>query len=172
MTFVFSTATQPALERRSKEAGKDPRWAPGRLTEIVPDAPGLFAVLKRVETEWREGAVGWALVARGMSDARGISQARQAVAIVDTRGHALALYRELERLGAGALHLSNNMCPKHRLERIGEIRERLRWANRAWLRRRSWWKRAWIWISRWCGGRWGRWTRLRRRRGVAIARAG
>lgn len=119
VTFVFSTATQPALERRTEEAGKDPRWAPRTLIEIAPDPPRLFSVFKRVETEWRTGAMGWAEVARGMA------KERQALAVVNTRGHALKLFRELERLGGGAVHLSNNMCPAHRLQTIGEIRERL-----------------------------------------------
>ena len=48
--FVFSTATQPAFERRSVKP--DLRWEPGTLTEIVRDPAPLRAALKRAEIHW------------------------------------------------------------------------------------------------------------------------
>jgi CRISPR-associated endonuclease/helicase Cas3 len=123
-TFVFSTATQPAFERHpssqgSAASGSDGRWAPGTLDEIVPDPPALFAVLRRVAVQWpTAGATRtWASIA---DDVR---RERQALIIVNTRKNARELYDLLA--GDGALHLSNSMCPRHRLSHIAEIKVRL-----------------------------------------------
>lgn len=119
VTFVFSTATQPALEKKTASSNRDPRWEPGRLTEIIPDSPKLFTILKRVETEWRTTPLTWAQVAGE------IGQLHQALVILNTRRHALELFQELDRVNRGAVHLSNSMCPIHRLQKIAEVRERL-----------------------------------------------
>jgi CRISPR-associated endonuclease/helicase Cas3 len=50
---------------------------------------------------------------------------RQALIIVNTRSHALELFRLMAPAGEHVLHLSNNMCPAHKLDRLAEIRARL-----------------------------------------------
>ena len=118
VTFVFSTATQPALE--SAERGdKDPRWPAGTLTEIVLEPARLFESLRRVETEWRRAPVKWAEAAGELATLDRV------LVIVNTRGQALALFRELRRRDVAAIHLSNNLCPAHRLKRLDEIRGKL-----------------------------------------------
>ena len=119
-TFVFSTATQPALEQSQNATSKDPRFPPGTLCEIIKEPRVLFAALERVSTEWRSGKMSWGDVAVE------IAAESQALVIVNTRGAAIKLYNELRRLTADCLHLSNNMCPVHRLERLKLIRSRVR----------------------------------------------
>ena len=125
--FVFSTATQPAFERR-QSAKRDLRWEPGTLTEIVRDPAPLRAALKRAEIHWEiEHAVTWSQVAE-----RALSQA-QCLAIVNLRNHASELYREVLRTARergidaeAVFHLSTRMCAAHRLRKLDQIRQRLR----------------------------------------------
>ena len=119
VTFVFSTATQPAFEKQQSQQKADGRWEPGTLDEIIPDPPKLFSVLKRVQVQWPAAGVtkSWASIA---DDVR---SERQALVIVNTRKHARELFELLD--ADGALHLSNSMCPRHRLVRLAEIKQRL-----------------------------------------------
>lgn len=119
-TFVFCTATQPAFEKRG-DAKDDPRWAAGTLDEIIPEPNKLFVALRRVVVSWPQPGekLGWDAIARQ------VRPERQALVVVNTRGQALKLFRELARAGPHVFHLSNNMCPVHRLQRLDEIRERL-----------------------------------------------
>jgi CRISPR-associated endonuclease/helicase Cas3 len=120
-TFLFTTATQPAFERSKPE---DSRWPPGTIQEIMPRPRELFAQLKRVEVEWPTEKSTWEQIADGLVEAR------RALCIVNTRNHALALYREVSGNRtvdkAAVFHLSTRMCPAHRLRTIGEIKERLK----------------------------------------------
>jgi len=126
VNFVFSTATQPAFERRSPKP--DLRWEPGTLTEIVRDPAPLRTALKRAEIHWEiDRAITWPQVAeRAMSNF-------QCLVIVNLRNHASELYREVLRAarerGTGAevvFHLSTRMCAAHRLRKLDRIRKRLR----------------------------------------------
>ena len=127
--FVFSTATQPAFERKPGPK-KDLRWAPGTLTEIISDKKSLREALKRVEIRWEiqpEQAVGWpAVTERMMAE-------RQCLAIVNLRDHASQLYQEVLRVAksdgedtCGVFHLSTRMCAAHRLRVLERIRYRLK----------------------------------------------
>jgi len=124
--FVFSTATQPAFERRPS-AKPSLRWEPGTLTEIVRDPAPLRAALKRAEIHWEiKDAVTWPQVAE-----RALSQA-QCLAIVNLRDHASELYREVLRTARergidaeAVFHLSTRMCAAHRLRKLDQIRQRL-----------------------------------------------
>ena len=120
VTFVFSTATQPALHRRQPDVTNDPRWEPGTMQELMPEPVRLFKALRRVETDWRPKPLDWAEVAVE------VSEEEQALVIVNTRGQALGLAEELGRRGEESFHLSTNLCPGHRLERLAEVRERLK----------------------------------------------
>jgi CRISPR-associated endonuclease/helicase Cas3 len=125
--FVFSTATQPAFERRPSDK-PNLRWEPGTLTEIVRDPAPLRAALKRAEIRWEiKDAVTWPQVAE-----RALSQP-QCLAIVNLRDHASELYGEVLRaarergIAAEAVfHLSTRMCAAHRLRKLDRIRQRLR----------------------------------------------
>ena len=110
-SVVLSTATQPVFELikefREVEAG-----------EIVPDHKRHFETLKRVEYEWRtEEPREWEEVAGWMH------KERSALAIVNTKRHAMELLDELA--DPDVLHLSTLLCGAHRSEVVAEIRRRL-----------------------------------------------
>lgn len=131
-TVVLCTATQPALEQREGfQIGlHEPR-------EIVPPAQlqTLFDSLKRVHVE-RAGVVDdAALIER-------LAREPQALCILNTRGHAAEVFDSLtQQLGetqstrrhgvdqprvGSCLHLSANMCPRHRSAVLRLIRRRLK----------------------------------------------
>lgn len=120
VTFVFSTATQPAFETRDEEnTDRDPRWPPGTLSEIITDVPVLFQGLKRVETLWRDEPITWETAATELC------MAEQALVIVNTRKQAKGLAQSIALRGRDVMHLSTNLCPAHRREILAKIREEL-----------------------------------------------
>ncbi|MGI6358333.1 MAG: CRISPR-associated helicase Cas3' [Bacillota bacterium] len=109
VTAVMCTATQPAL---------DGRWPMGSTTrEIIPDSERLYQSLRRVVVEY-VGEMPDFLIAEQMKEEK------HALAIVNTRKHAAALYRQLES-DSRHFHLSARMYPAHREEKLGEIRRLL-----------------------------------------------
>jgi len=64
-------------------------------------------------------------VAARVDDAQGLLGGVQALCVVNTRRHAADLFALLQD-AEGAFHLSANMCPAHRAEKLGEIRTRLK----------------------------------------------
>lgn len=121
-SFVLSTATQPAFERSETTGARDLRWPKGTLREIIQSPADLHARLRRVKIDWRiREPVDWATVAGWMMDHT------QALCVVNLREHAATLFDQLAG-GAreGVFHLSTRMCPAHRLDVIGRIRDRLK----------------------------------------------
>lgn len=112
-TVVLCTATQPAVHMR-------PDFAIGirDVREIIPDPPGLYRRLKRVNVEdlgmQSDADIGSRLL-----------EEEQVLCIVNTRGHARSL---TEALGEddGHFHLSALMCPAHRSRALVTIRQRLK----------------------------------------------
>jgi len=116
-SLVLCTATQPVLIERPEDPERSFAGGLKDVREIMPDPAGLYRAFKRVRTsdigEIDDGDLAERL--RGHD---------QALCIVNSRGHAHALF---ETLGSddGHLHLSALMCPAHRSERLNEIRQRL-----------------------------------------------
>jgi CRISPR-associated endonuclease/helicase Cas3 len=111
-SIVICTATQPAIElREGFEIGMN------KPIEITSNPVELYRRLQRVEVEDLGDQVDEELKARMMTE-------RQALCIVNTRLHAGRL---LESLGTndGHFHLSGNMCPAHRSEKLKGIRKYL-----------------------------------------------
>jgi len=110
VTVLLCSATQPALD------GLLPRDTSAK--EIIPDPGALYNALKRVVVTNGGKLETDEVVAE-------VLRHKQALCIVNTRTHARDLF---ERLGKddGHYHLSAAMCPVHRAQRLGEIRERLR----------------------------------------------
>jgi CRISPR-associated endonuclease/helicase Cas3 len=110
-TVVLCTATQPAIEYRENfTIGlRDVR-------PLIDEPTRLHLSLKRTSVE---------LVGPIMNDklASRMRVERQSLCIVNSRRHALELFRELN--DPDALHLSASMCPAHRSSVIDEIRRRL-----------------------------------------------
>lgn len=110
---VLCTATQPALEKSDwLPCGFDPE----AVREIAPDPDALHDAFRRVT-----------VVDAGTLDDDGLADMlaarEQSLCIVNTRGHAAALYQALrDRTGAADLfHLSARMCPVHRREKLADI---------------------------------------------------
>lgn len=118
-TIVLCTATQPAFD--SAELDRDrrrPIGLPLAGRELAPDPAGLAARLHRARVvdggEMNDAAL-----------AAVLAQAPQAMVIVNSRSHALTLFRKVEYL-PGALHLTTRQYPAHRRKIVAEIRERLK----------------------------------------------
>ena len=118
VTFVLSTATQPALGTlksfQSKLRGLDD------VREIMDDPDALYHDLERVTVTMPKdfhSAQDWEAIAKE------IRQHSCVLAIVNSRADA----RELHRLmPEGTIHLSALMCGEHRSEVINDVKERLR----------------------------------------------
>lgn len=113
-TIVLSTATQPALEGTPYVCAFEEQG----VNEIVPEYTRHFEQLQRVDYNWREQPTGWPDLARELEEQK------QALAILNTRGDALAVLDELPRHQA-VIHLSTLLCPKHRRDQLKEVRRRL-----------------------------------------------
>jgi len=109
-SVVICTATQPAIEQREGfEIGLP------KPIEIISNPVDLYNQLRRVDVE----DIG------SQSDhelCRRIQAEPQVLCIVNTRFHARRLF---ETIGPnkGHFHLSGNMCPAHRAEKLKQIRD-------------------------------------------------
>lgn len=114
-TIVLCTATQPALGRRPELPGGLP--LEGR--ELAPDPAGLATKLARTR-----------IVHAGEMDNAalldGLAPCDQALVIVNSRRHALDLYRQAEEAGlTGLIHLTTRQYAAHRRRILADVRERL-----------------------------------------------
>jgi len=118
-TVVLCTATQPALEKR--EGFKGITINPNH--EIVGDKAEvemLYASLNRVKAE---------KISDKLSDedlAEKVESHERVLCVVNSRGKARKVFDLLRREGKeGIYHLSANMCPEHRSQKLREIRSKL-----------------------------------------------
>lgn len=118
-TIVLCTATQPALDERNF-VGNHALGLPLAGRELAPDPPALAQELTRVVI--RDGGV--------MGDGaliRDFATERQGLVIVNTRGHALSLYRAADRAGLeGLIHLTTRQYAADRRTVLTGIRTRLK----------------------------------------------
>ena len=114
-TIVLCTATQPALNKELLEGG-----LPLRGRELAPDPQGLAKRLKRS----RLVSVG----NRSNDDlVSALANEPQSLIIVNSRKHALDLYRKAAETGTlGLVHLTTRMCAAHRATVLSDIRLRLK----------------------------------------------
>lgn len=120
ITFVLSTATQPALNTVKNSFGQITRRGIDDVREIIDDVDSLYTGLNRVEM-----VIPSDLSVRSTWDdlAKEILRYDSVLAIVNTRNDCRELW---ERMPKGTLHLSGLMCGEHRSNVIKWIRERLR----------------------------------------------
>ena len=115
VTVVLCTATQPAID---KEAFKEGTGLEIRA-ELAPDPAGLAQRLTRVRIEHGEE----------LSDDQLIDALRghdEALVIVNSRRHALALYRKALAEGLdGVVHLTTRQYAVHRREILAQVRKDL-----------------------------------------------
>ncbi|MBF0292331.1 MAG: CRISPR-associated endonuclease Cas3'' [Nitrospinae bacterium] len=120
VTFVFSTATQPALNTVKDTFGRTTRRGLNSVHEIIAKVNELYADLERVEVTLPAD-----LNQPGNWDelAKEIAQHDSALAIVNTRKDCRELHQKMPE---GTLHLSALMCGEHRSSVIAEIKQRLK----------------------------------------------
>jgi len=115
-SLVLCTATQPALRVQDGFPGG---FEIDDRRELAPDPQALASRMRRVTL----------LFAGVLSDAALVDAMRghdQALVIVNTRGHALALYRAAREAGLdGLVHLTTRQCAHDRKVLLRRIRERL-----------------------------------------------
>ena len=114
-TIVLCTATQPAFDSRHLAGG-----LPLAGRELAPDPAELARQLRR--TRIVQGGA--------MDDAALIAALRphpQALVIVNSRKHALALFRQAGAAGLeGVIHLTTRQFPAHRRRILALVKERLK----------------------------------------------
>ncbi|MCP8894544.1 CRISPR-associated helicase Cas3' [Shinella daejeonensis] len=115
-TIVLCTATQPALGKRPELPGGLPLAG----QELAPDPLGLAAKLARTHVvhagEMNNAALLDALAGHD-----------QALVIVNSRRHALDLYREAGEAGLeGLVHLTTRQYAAHRRRILADVRDRLK----------------------------------------------
>jgi CRISPR-associated endonuclease/helicase Cas3 len=115
-SVVLCTATQPALAAPDFVGG----FAPEAIRELAPDPKRLAAALKRVEVRRVGELTDDDLLAA-------LSETQQGLVIVNSRAHALALYRSAVGAGLdGAVHLTTRQYAAHRRTILTDVRARLR----------------------------------------------
>jgi CRISPR-associated endonuclease/helicase Cas3 len=119
VTFVFCTATQPALGTRTDSFGRT--WLRGLdgAKEIVSGTEQLYEQLERVKVFLPEE---WNTPGNWDEIADRIAQHPSVLAIVNTRADCRELHR---RMPTGTVHLSALMCGEHRSFVIKRIKQRL-----------------------------------------------
>lgn len=114
-SIVLCTATQPAIDARDLEDG-----LPLEGRELAPDPPSLAKRLKRVTIRHGDELGDDDLVAALEGEPRGL-------VIVNSRKHALALYRRAREAGLdGLIHLTTRQYAVHRRDILAEVRQRLK----------------------------------------------
>lgn len=118
-TIMLCTATQPALDARHFKEG-DPIGLNLEGRELAPNPRRLSDALKRVHINFGREMNDDALV-------EALSEQAQGLVIVNSRSHALALYRKVKGAGLdGAVHLTTRQYAAHRREILADIRVRLK----------------------------------------------
>lgn len=125
VSFVFSTATQPAFRQNNFNFTKG--LTEDELEEITDHTDEIFKKLNRVNYEFKEfqKPKTWTEIAEEMK------AETQILCVLNTRRHAFELWNEIygklaEHEKQGLFHLSSAMCAEYRLEIIETIKERLR----------------------------------------------
>lgn len=114
-TIVLCTATQPALDMRDLKGG-----LPLEGRELAPDPQALAQKLQRAQIV-RGGEMGLDDLVAVMRDHP------QALVIVNSRGHALDLWKAAKATGIeGLVHLTTRQYAAHRRRILEEVRMRLK----------------------------------------------
>jgi CRISPR-associated endonuclease/helicase Cas3 len=128
VTFVLSTATQPALNTVKDSFGRTVRRGLNNVREIIADVDGalypnvdaLYAALDRVKVELPADLnqpTNWDDLAKELCSHDSV------LAIVNTRNDCRELWQKMPK---GTLHLSGLMCGQHRSRIIRYIKWRLK----------------------------------------------
>jgi CRISPR-associated endonuclease/helicase Cas3 len=123
VSVVLSTATQPALSTRAYFDARQNLRGLDNVREIIDDPDTLYTKLERVQVrlppDW-QARTDWSQLALELA------AHDSALAIVNTRADARALWEQMQMHGKGTLHLSALMCGAHRSRVIADIKVRLK----------------------------------------------
>jgi CRISPR-associated endonuclease/helicase Cas3 len=114
VSFVLSTATQPAFSPRPKFAGL------ANVQELMDDPDALYADLKRVEVKLPQD---FNAPRTWESIAEELQQYDSVLCIVNSRKDCRELHALMPK---DTIHLSALMCGQHRSEVIADIKQRLK----------------------------------------------
>ncbi len=113
-SIVLCTATQPALDKDKLTGG-----LPLAGRELAPDPLGLSTKLRRADIVRAGPMTNDDLIAA-------LRDTPQALVIVNSRKHALDLFRDAEAAGLdGLVHLTTRQYARHRQQILSDVRERL-----------------------------------------------
>lgn len=117
-SILFCTATQPNFQTRADFKGID------RIVPLVENPTAIFAATKRVEYY----PIADYEVQSMDSIAQKVCEEKEPVLIVcNTKKKAKALYYSIKEKGnMQVLHLSTNMCQKHRMAVIDKVKSKLK----------------------------------------------
>lgn len=121
VSMVLCTATQPALGATAEDGseGFPDGLALTPERELAPEPPRLFAALRRTTLRFAGQMDDAALV-------EALRETPQALVIVNSRAHALALFRALREAELdGAIHLTTRQYAAHRRRILADMRARL-----------------------------------------------
>lgn len=130
VSFVFSTATQPAFKKN--ETNFKNGFSADEMREITDDTDEILKSLNRVEYDFEnfQTPQTWQEITAEMLDEP------QILCVVNTRKHAFELWNEInlqknennfsDFSESSAFHLSSAMCAEHRLEMIDAIKRKLK----------------------------------------------
>jgi CRISPR-associated endonuclease/helicase Cas3 len=119
-SVVFCTATQPLLGEVDAAKGaarfsKDPG--------MIPDVEALFRNLRRVEIIDGRKAGGWTAEEVSEAAREEMERAGSVLVIVNMKAQAREVYRRCKEKAETVFHLSTSMCPAHRMDVLGKIKE-------------------------------------------------
>lgn len=117
-SFLFCTATQPNFRTRRDFAGID------NITSLVEDSKTIFEATKRVTyypvSDYQAQSI-------SQIAERVVEQNDSVLIVCNTKKKARLLFEELNiRSNIQVLHLSTNMCQKHRMRIINKVRTKLK----------------------------------------------
>ncbi|MDZ7315254.1 MAG: CRISPR-associated helicase Cas3', partial [candidate division KSB1 bacterium] len=123
-SVVLCTATQPPFDNtgnpyRELNIPKE--------NHIIKNEAELFQRLKRVQVHDARKPGGLTNAEIVDLAAKALHEKGSVLIVVNTRPSALALYQEIKgrQLDAAVFHLSTNMCPAHRMDKLTEIKMKL-----------------------------------------------
>lgn len=122
-SIVLCTATQPILHKVCHEKGAVKINAGS--ANIVPDAHAHFVGLKRVQVFDRSKIDGYTSIEIAAVLKEKLKDRKSLLLVVNTKVVARQVFEEFSKLRSGdteVYHLSTNMCPAHRQDKLKEIR--------------------------------------------------
>lgn len=121
-TVVLCSATQPVMDEVKFPVIMDEKYS------MTGDFTEDFEVFRRTDIVSKIDPYGWDYDEAAEFCAEKFRESGDLLLIVNTKSEALAMFERIKELckdEAEIIHLSTNMCPEHRRDRIKHIREQL-----------------------------------------------